>query len=110
MQAIGSLLLFGLVGTLALNFVYARALGKACTRAKESRLQINGAVYKNMTQLCSDIRFNNALWSGKALENSDSDAELLSHLSWARVGLRWGVGLGLVSFCGAVLAAFADST
>jgi hypothetical protein len=90
MQEFGSLLLFGLLAALALNFVYARALGKACARAKEGQLQINGAVYKNVTQLCSDIGFNNALWNGKAIDNSGSDAELLSYLSWARVGLRWG--------------------
>ena len=110
MQELGALLLLALIAALVLNFVYLRALARACARAREGDFQINGAVYKNVTQLCSDIGFNNALWSGKVLDNTDSDAQLIDHLSSARVGLRWGVGLGLASFFGAVIAAIVNAT
>ena len=110
MQELGSLLLLGLLLTLAMNFLYARALGKACARAKEQKLQIYGSVYDSVTHLYSDIGFNSALWTGKVLDNSDSDSELAGHLSWARVGLRWGVSLGLVSFFGAVIVAVVNAS
>jgi len=104
------LVLLVLLAALAMSWVLARALDKACARAKNAQLQINGATYDHMTHLYADIGFMNSLWNGEALSDSDADAELQSHLRRARFSLRWGTGIGFASFFGALILVFIRST
>ncbi len=93
-----------------MNFVLARALGNACARANDAKLQINGAIYRNVSHLYADIGFMNALWNGKALGASDSDAELQTYLRRAHSTLRWATWAGVCLFLSAIVLGFINAT
>ena len=93
---------------IALVWVQARAMGKAFAHAQEAELKIFGSNYRSLTHLYADIGFMNALWSGKAISNSDP--ELQVHLKRARFGLRWSVAVGLLMFFGMLALGFTNAT